>query len=473
LGQSYSWDGRNRLRSASGVTMRYDMEGHLVGWTAAQGERKCLFVPGAVLAHGEDVCVLAYGGGGISLFSYDTEGIAAEHGAKTRYVQRDASGSVVAVTDQQGAVKGSYRWSAYGEPVASSGESFLFGYHGEIALGGLVYLRNRWYDPRTKEFLSLEPEPPTRGTPASLSAYGFLVRPPGDARPANGNPLGHRDPSGRMTLGGLSVGMSISSNMRAMMHAAVHCAKGIAIQQIKSFALNRTKEIAIGFLLGPVGATAAPILDALMNDAGIHNRDFGKFMTHKLGGALCNGAEWKKNFSSFGFLIDAVSTGLEFEYEIDVCGNPFEGGVSWDCSYLDTPEAPDFPATPNIGGAIDMLVGDVLPVEFKRTTSPHLRDKVHQMMRLGMFGAGGTKAGGPGGARVVMYVFAGSMEDKEIRKLIAKSVLHPEAQTSGCNDFSGLGSMTIFFGKLNKRYKFLAPSPKDIRKLVRSCAKGS
>ena len=33
--------------------------------------------------------------------------------------------------------------------------------------------------------------------------------------------------------------------------------------------------------------------------------------------------------------------------------------------------------------------------------------------------------------------------------------------------------MTIFFGKLNKRYKFLAPSPKDIRKLVRSCAKGS
>ena len=89
--------------------------------------------------------------------------------------------------------------------------------------------------------------------------------------------------------------------------------------------------------------------------------------------------------------------------------------MSWDCSYLDTPEAPDFPATPNIGGAIDMLVGDVLPVEFKRTTSPHLRDKVHQMMRLGMFGAGGTKAGGPGGARVVMYVFAGSMEDKEIR----------------------------------------------------------
>ena len=73
-------------------------------------------------------------------------------------------------------------WGASG----SSSSVPTIGYRGEVSFEGLVWLRNRVYDPATRGFLSRDPLPPVVGAPWAGNPYSY----------AGNDPIGSSDPLG-------------------------------------------------------------------------------------------------------------------------------------------------------------------------------------------------------------------------------------------------------------------------------------
>ena len=124
-----------------------------------------------------------YGPGGLPLERIDAAGAVAycpDH-RRPAHGRRGAAGAVV----------GTFSYDAYGKPTASTGSvSTPFGFAGEYADAetGFVYLRARYYDPATGQFISRDPL-----VALTRSAYGY----------ADGNPLNGTDPMGLLTLRGV------------------------------------------------------------------------------------------------------------------------------------------------------------------------------------------------------------------------------------------------------------------------------
>lgn len=105
----------------------------------------------------------------------------------TSYLVADQLGSVRAMTDQAGAVTATFAYDAFGVRTAATGStSTSFGFAGEYADAetGFVYLRARYLDPSTGQFLSRDPLEAVTG-----EAYGY----------AGGNPLSFTDPTGEFS----------------------------------------------------------------------------------------------------------------------------------------------------------------------------------------------------------------------------------------------------------------------------------
>ena len=77
----------------------------------------------------------------------------------TTYLQQDREGSTRLITNTSGAVVATKSYDPYGNIVASTGTAAsTFGYTGEYTdPSGLIYLRARYYDPGTGQFLSRDP----------------------------------------------------------------------------------------------------------------------------------------------------------------------------------------------------------------------------------------------------------------------------------------------------------------------------
>jgi RHS repeat-associated protein len=106
-------------------------------------------------------------------------------GGKEYYYHPDHLGSVRALTDSDGGVTDTYDFDAYGNRLASStGTTYNpFGYTGQYtdAESGLLYLRARYYDPSTQQFLTVDPI-----VAQTEQAYAY----------AGGNPTNLTDPTG-------------------------------------------------------------------------------------------------------------------------------------------------------------------------------------------------------------------------------------------------------------------------------------
>lgn len=77
------------------------------------------------------------------------------------YYHPDQLGSIRAITNSSGSVVNSYNYDAYGNRLSSTTETVYnpFGYTGQYtdAESGFVYLRARYYDPSTQQFLTVDP----------------------------------------------------------------------------------------------------------------------------------------------------------------------------------------------------------------------------------------------------------------------------------------------------------------------------
>lgn len=108
------------------------------------------------------------------------------------------TGGVSRLVDGNGRVVASHRYDAFGRELESGGSEAgdsLFRYRGEQqeAESGLVFLRNRYYDPDLGRFLSIDPHPGYLTDPQSLNPYLYCHNDPVNLSDPTGlDPLQHR-----------------------------------------------------------------------------------------------------------------------------------------------------------------------------------------------------------------------------------------------------------------------------------------
>ena len=104
-------------------------------------------------------------------------------GGTVTYLHHDQAGSTRLLTGSAGTITGKCTYSAYGTPTCGGTTTIPLGYDGQYTSSdtGLIYLRNRVYDPATAQFLTRDPLEAVTGAP-----YNF----------AEDNPSNHGDASG-------------------------------------------------------------------------------------------------------------------------------------------------------------------------------------------------------------------------------------------------------------------------------------
>lgn len=183
---SYLWDQAGRLLnvddSATNASSSYTYDD--TGLRATQSNLQLLpnawnRSSGMPLQLSDGNALYVHGPDGLPLLSYKA-------GLITRVYHHDAQGSTRAITTTNGTPVARYSYDAYGAlngsvEVAAATNPFL--YRGQYTDGstGLQYLRARYYDPRTGQFLSRDPVEDFTGTPYSY---------------ANGDPVNEADPTG-------------------------------------------------------------------------------------------------------------------------------------------------------------------------------------------------------------------------------------------------------------------------------------
>jgi RHS repeat-associated protein len=113
--------------------------------------------------------------------------------------------------------------SSFGEVLGHTGTSaqpYRFAGEHYDPVAGMQYHRARWYDPATGRFAALDPHSGNPSRPATLHKYAY----------ATNDPVANIDPSGLMTLGGLSAGMNIASSLAV--NAIRYYAQGWAMDQL-------------------------------------------------------------------------------------------------------------------------------------------------------------------------------------------------------------------------------------------------
>jgi RHS repeat-associated protein len=176
---SYSYDQANRLITYNGVWQYvYDGNGLRVKKVGLGGTTNFTWdlAAGLPLLLADGSANYIYGPGGQILEQIQ--------GSTAYYYHADRLGSVRALTIQAGAVVATYTYDAYGATTASTGSlANPFRYTGEYqdAESGLYYLRARYYDPASQQFLTRDPLLAVTG-----QAYNY----------AGGSPLNATDPLG-------------------------------------------------------------------------------------------------------------------------------------------------------------------------------------------------------------------------------------------------------------------------------------
>ncbi|MER6363759.1 RHS repeat-associated core domain-containing protein [Kitasatospora sp. NPDC001527] len=178
---THTYDQANRLTgvSSGGTTSTYTYNGYGLRTRKTTGTTTVSYTWDA-----QEIPNLLSDGSSSYVYGPDDLPVEQITGTGTLWFFHDQLGSTRALTDAAGSVAGAYTYTPYGAVGSHTGSaSSALRYAGQYSddESGLVYLRARYYDPATAQFLSVDPV-----VDQTLSAYGY----------ANGDPLNQTDPSG-------------------------------------------------------------------------------------------------------------------------------------------------------------------------------------------------------------------------------------------------------------------------------------
>jgi RHS repeat-associated protein len=135
------------------------------------------------------------------------------------YLHHDQAGSTRLLTGSTGTVTGKCTYNAYGTPTCEGTTTTPLGYDAQYTSSdtGLIYLRNRVYDPGTAQFLSIDPI-------ASLTRAPYSY--------ADDDPLNYYDPTGLSGIFGTGIGPNIGPDIDwsegGFWSTAAHLTLGVA-----------------------------------------------------------------------------------------------------------------------------------------------------------------------------------------------------------------------------------------------------
>ncbi len=250
-----TWDARNRLTSAGGITYAYDAENRRTRSVATGGTTTYIYSRGAKLdrllvKNNPDGSVTRYIHGAGLLYEETTnaQGVA----QSPVYYHYDWRGDTVALSDATGNVTARMSYSPYGVPTVESGTvTTPFCFNGKWGVmteaSGLLSMQARYYSPVLQRFLNEDPS----GFNGGVNLYAY----------ASGDPIDLMDPFGLGPVGmGSQIWNAVSSGASTVMN---YVTSSMNMQKaVTTFAWN-TAARTIGNMEGLVqrNSSGSPIID--------------------------------------------------------------------------------------------------------------------------------------------------------------------------------------------------------------------
>lgn len=184
---TYTYNEANQLAAySSGSATSYTYNGDGLRATKTTGGTTQHFtwdrVASTPLLLSDDTNYYLYGVGGQPVEQISSSGTVS-------WLHHDNIGSTRLITDNTGAVTATATYDPYGTLTTSTGTLSPLGYQGQYAdtESGLIYLRARYYDPKTAQFITIDPL-------VSITQRPYAY--------AGDTPVNNVDPSGLEEIGG-------------------------------------------------------------------------------------------------------------------------------------------------------------------------------------------------------------------------------------------------------------------------------
>ncbi len=236
---TYTYDQANRLATATtpagSAGYRYNGVGLRTGKTVGSTSTPFTWDGGNLIGDGTTSYI--YGPGGLPIEQIDTGG--------TLWYFHDQLGNTRALVNASGQLVGTYAYTPYGKVSGHTGVStpLQYGQGYTDTETGFVYLKSRYYDPATAEFLTVDPALDSTAEP-----YTYAL----------GNPLNANDPNGQWSIFGAIVGAVIGAVIGAALVASVVMTGGLDLPLVApAFAIGVTA--LVGYYAGGVMGPPTPM----------------------------------------------------------------------------------------------------------------------------------------------------------------------------------------------------------------------
>jgi RHS repeat-associated protein len=206
-GNAYSYDFENHLTSLSGgaVTYVYDGDGRRVAKTVNGVTTRYLVDTNNPSGYAQVVDEIA-GNQVVRSYTYGHALISQRQVIASQWEVSfycyDGQGSVRLLTDLTGAITDRYKYDAFGNLIAATGNTpneHLFAGEQYDTNAGFYYLRTRYLNPSTGRFLSLDSARGSNADPRSLHKYLYCLD----------DPINRIDPSGQSSIAESSVALAV------------------------------------------------------------------------------------------------------------------------------------------------------------------------------------------------------------------------------------------------------------------------
>jgi RHS repeat-associated protein len=251
------------------------------------------------------------------LYGVDSTPIAAFRNGNAEFYATDRQGSLIGALGENGELKTAVSYSEYGvtDTVHGKASALTFGYTGALRdhFTSNYYLVNRFYDPATSRFLTVDP-----ALTGTHSAYSYV----------GGNPLNYSDPLGLLTWGEVAdfaVGAADSYTLGFAGKLVEAVAPGSIDHCSASFIAGALIGDVVGYVLPPGSGVARAGIKATLNVAPALTK-FGAKFADNLRDAFNTGEHaFAKDSGSFTF--DRANEDLVYR-ALAKTDNPMDGIIA-------------------------------------------------------------------------------------------------------------------------------------------------